>query len=234
MGPIFLNNVGTRITADLAAAATSVSVSAGDGALFASATTTNWIPATLVILSGYKEIAWEEVRVTGRSSDSLTIVRAQEGSVALDCPAYYTLLSVRRTAGNTPALNDAGQTLTPTAVSSGGGTPVYVVQTGVMDAVNGRVRGDIDIQFSSLGTLAAGTVTINGLPYAASASYGRIACAVSANNLAAAITAPIVARILPGEQVIRLFKFASGVMTALSVSDLAATTNIQVTFDYPL
>lgn len=99
MSRIFLNNVKTKLTAVLAAAGTSCSVTAGDGALFADATGGDTIRATLVKVSGFKEIDWEIVDITARSTDTLTITRAQEGTIALDF-AIGDVLDVRWTANS--------------------------------------------------------------------------------------------------------------------------------------
>lgn len=82
-GQLILNNVTTKLTAQLLVAGVTANVTAGSGALFAGATGGNYIRATLVRISGFKEVAWEIVYVTARSTDALTITRAQEGTTAL-------------------------------------------------------------------------------------------------------------------------------------------------------
>jgi hypothetical protein len=73
----------TRLVAQLTAGGTTTNVTAGDGALFAAANGTDWIIGTLRKMSGYKEVAREIVKITNRSTDALTITRAQEGTTAL-------------------------------------------------------------------------------------------------------------------------------------------------------
>lgn len=70
-----INNYSTTLAADLAAAATSCTVAAGDGAPLAGASAAN--PYHLTLASGGK---LEVVAVTAVAGDVLTIVRAQEGS----------------------------------------------------------------------------------------------------------------------------------------------------------
>lgn len=82
-GQLLLNNVTTKLTSQLLTGGTTANVTAGSGALFAGATGGNYIRATLVRISGFKEVAWEVVYVTARSTDALTITRAQEGTTAL-------------------------------------------------------------------------------------------------------------------------------------------------------
>ena len=97
MTRIYLNNVTTKLTSVLDTVGTSCSVTAGDGALFAGATGGNTIRATLVKISGFKEIAWEIIDITARSTDTLTITRALEGTTELDL-AIGDVLDVRFTA----------------------------------------------------------------------------------------------------------------------------------------
>ena len=63
-------------------------------------------------------------------------------------------------------------TLTPTLVSSGGGAPTYTTQTGSFTKTGNQVVGSFLISLTNLGTLAAGTLTIAGLPFTASAVNG--------------------------------------------------------------
>lgn len=101
MPQLRLNNLSSRLTAAITAGATTVAVTAGDGANFAAGGTlsaSNYLMATLVTVSGYKEIAWEIIKVIGRSTDTLTIVRAQEGTTALAFAAG-DVIDIRPTAG---------------------------------------------------------------------------------------------------------------------------------------
>jgi hypothetical protein len=79
----YSNNITTRLTAQLTAGGTTANVTAGDGALFAAANGSDWIIGTLRNMSGYKDVAREIVKITNRSTDALTITRAQEGTTAL-------------------------------------------------------------------------------------------------------------------------------------------------------
>jgi hypothetical protein len=97
MARIYLNNVKTKLTAALTVGGGTCTVTAGDGALFAAATGGDYIRATLVKVSGYKEIDWEIVDITARSTDTLTITRAREGTTALAF-AIGDVLDVRWTA----------------------------------------------------------------------------------------------------------------------------------------
>ena len=83
MARLYINHFSTKLTAQLLAAGTTVNVTPGDGALVAAANGTDWFIATLRRISGYKDVARDIVKITNRSTDALTIVRAQEGTTAL-------------------------------------------------------------------------------------------------------------------------------------------------------
>ena len=78
MTALLANNATSKLASAITGADTTVVLTTGDGALFPSPTGSDWFPLTLQN-SSYLEI----VRVTARSGDSLTVVRAQEGTTAL-------------------------------------------------------------------------------------------------------------------------------------------------------
>lgn len=75
---LFTNNASATLASALASAATSMTVSSGQGAYFPVIAGTDYFYVTLVDTSNNLEI----VKVTGRASDVLTIVRAQDGTAA--------------------------------------------------------------------------------------------------------------------------------------------------------
>ena len=77
---LFANNAVATLTAGIAAGDLSLTVATGTGALFPSPTAGDWFNATLIRLS---DAALEIVKVTARSTDTLTIERAQESTTAL-------------------------------------------------------------------------------------------------------------------------------------------------------
>lgn len=79
MTAIFTNNAATTIASSVSPVATAITVKTGDGSLFPSPTGSEWFPVTLVKQTGVIEIC----KCTGRSGDTLTVVRAQEGTTAL-------------------------------------------------------------------------------------------------------------------------------------------------------
>lgn len=80
---LFANNAKTVLASGISAVATSLTVTAGTGLLFPVITGSDYFLATLCQLSVTGEINFEIVKVTARTSDVFTIVRAQEGTTAL-------------------------------------------------------------------------------------------------------------------------------------------------------
>lgn len=78
MAVLLANNATSRLASSLTAAATTLSVTSGEGAKFPSPTGGDWFPLTLIKSSGALEI----LRCTARSGDVLTVTRAQEGTAA--------------------------------------------------------------------------------------------------------------------------------------------------------
>jgi hypothetical protein len=74
---VFTNNASALLAASIGTGDTSIQVAAGYGALFPSPTGSQYFYATLEDNAGNIEI----VKCTGRSTDILTVVRGQEGTV---------------------------------------------------------------------------------------------------------------------------------------------------------
>jgi hypothetical protein len=118
---------------------------------------------------------------------------------------------------------------TVTLVSSGGGTPTYSTQTLWWVRQGNKVDITINLQLATLGTLAAGTLTIQGNPFTAeNVANKKPVFAVVPGNLAAAATTSIVADMAENTSSIRLFKYAAGALTTLAVSDLSGTAFFRV------
>ena len=75
----FTNNAATTLASGILAGATSLTVAAGTGALFPALSGGNFFYCTLQNTAG---TTIEIVKVTARSTDTFTIVRAQEGTSA--------------------------------------------------------------------------------------------------------------------------------------------------------
>jgi hypothetical protein len=79
MAILFTNNATTNLAASITSGATSLTVSTGTGSLFPNPTAPDYFLITLIGISGSPI---EIVKCTARSTDTLTIVRAQEGTTA--------------------------------------------------------------------------------------------------------------------------------------------------------
>ena len=78
---LFANNASSTLAAGITNVATSLTLVTGQGALFPNPTGGDWFLLTLTQATGV-ELSWEIVKVTARSTDALTIVRAQESTTA--------------------------------------------------------------------------------------------------------------------------------------------------------
>jgi hypothetical protein len=78
MGVILKNNATSTITTAISASDVGLAVAAGTGSLFPTLGTGNYFYATLVSSGG----TYEVIKVTARVGDTMTIVRAQEGTTA--------------------------------------------------------------------------------------------------------------------------------------------------------
>jgi hypothetical protein len=124
---------------------------------------------------------------------------------------------------------------TPTIISSGGGTPTYSLQVGRWRRVNGWVEITGQITLATFGTLAAGSITIGGLPVAA-VNISALASAVAVpfwTLTTAAIHLP--ALIQPNTLVIVMQIVTAAVTTpaAMQKSDLSATSDFVFSAAYP-
>lgn len=78
MPVVFTNNASTTLASGITNVQTSVTLATGTGALFPALSGSNFFYATIVNASNQIEI----VKCTARSSDTLTVVRGQEGTTA--------------------------------------------------------------------------------------------------------------------------------------------------------
>lgn len=93
------NNASSRLAANITSSATSLSVTPGDGAEFPALSAGQWFMATLVKADGTTEV----VKVTARSTDTFTIVRAAEAVAGVTTSYAFTAgdkVEARLTAGS--------------------------------------------------------------------------------------------------------------------------------------
>lgn len=137
MAAKFTNNATATLATSLTTSATSITVTTGQGALFPALSTGDYFYATLTNSSNNIEI----VKVTARSSDTLTATRAQEGTTALtwnsadkielrvtaaDLTNFAQLDSSNTFAGAITAPSLAATTVTATNVSTTNSTATGV------------------------------------------------------------------------------------------------------------
>jgi len=79
MTQLWANNAYSTLAAQCNAGATSLTLGSGEGARFPSPSGGDYFLATITQGSG-TETSWEVVKVTARSTDTLTIVKGQEGT----------------------------------------------------------------------------------------------------------------------------------------------------------
>lgn len=76
--PVFLNNVTATLDAVASGTTTSFAVDSGEGAAFGTLGTNEYIPAVVIDTSTSPETLIEYVYITGRVTDTLTVIRAAE------------------------------------------------------------------------------------------------------------------------------------------------------------
>lgn len=99
--PLFTNNATGTLAGSYSAVATAITLTAGHGARYPSPAGGDWFMATIVDVSNNIEI----VKVTGRAADTLTVVRAQEGTAGRPLGAGEKV-DLRVTAGALASIRD--------------------------------------------------------------------------------------------------------------------------------
>lgn len=125
MAQIFKNNTWGQLASQLTAGATTATLTAGHNFTDPG---TDWYLATLIGVTGTTETSWEIVKVTDVSTNTLTIVRAQEGTTDAAWPAG-TRIELRLTAGATESKANLG-------------TAAYTASTDYAVAAKGVTNGD--------------------------------------------------------------------------------------------
>ena len=148
---LFANNVSSSLASGITNVATSLTLATGQGALFPSPTGGDWFLLTLTQATGV-ESSWEIVKVTARTTDTLTIVRAQESTTAAAWSAGAKA-EARLTAGS----------LIPAVVGGQSGLLLGSDKT-KLDALSGTNSGDnaVNSLYSGLVSNATHTGDVSG------------------------------------------------------------------------
>ena len=144
MAQLFANNASTTLASNIASGDTTLIVSAGAGALFPSPTGGYYFLITMVGVTSGVETSWEIIKVTARSTDTLTIVRAQESTTAAAWTTG-TKIELRLTAGS---MNTVGPIVFNQSTIS--------TSKSIESGTNGLSVGPITISSSVLVTVASG------------------------------------------------------------------------------
>lgn len=144
----FANNAVSRLAGNITNIATTLTITPGDGAKFPALGAGEYFPATLVKADGTLEI----VKVTARSTDTLTIERAIEPVGGVQAAHSFSAgdkIELRMTAGSLAGEIDRMET----AVAITGGTITGVAITG------GTITGITDLAVADGGTGASDAAT---------------------------------------------------------------------------
>lgn len=123
---LFTNNAASTLALGINDTATTLTVGSGDGALFPSPTGDQYFYITVIDSSNNKEI----MKCTARSSDTLTVTRAQEGTTARTF-STSDRVELRPTAAGLNNFLQNGPNSTPIEVSGTAGSDRrFLIETG--------------------------------------------------------------------------------------------------------
>jgi hypothetical protein len=134
----FANNVKTTLASPITTTSTSITVAPGTGSQFPTPTTGKTFILTLV--DAATGLLYEILSCTARSGDVLTVVRAQEGTIALNWSAgdNVSMFPTAGTMQNFPQLNGFGATGTwPINVTGSSSTSTSSTYADYLNSFNG-------------------------------------------------------------------------------------------------
>lgn len=190
----------------------------------------------------------------GGSMNQVDIERVQMIGIttrAIDCVSEHDVL-VRSTVlgGGTVQLTGVGcnflpvtsgvaswpvalTNFTPTLISSGGGAPTYSTQQGVYSKVGNVISYKIRIDTSALGTLAAGSVSIAGLPIASvNQGNGDIFPSFTAGITPVGTNNTFVGFLPANATAVAIYGCGTAAPAQVLVAGLAAATSIAISGSY--
>lgn len=175
MSALFKNNATALLAASISTSGTTLVLAAGTGIKFPVLTGSDFFYGTIYDSAGNYEI----VKVTARASDSLTIVRAQEGTTALAFSSGNAFAQRLTAAG----LNDFAQKSVDNTFSGNNtfsGTNTYTTSntfSGTFVAANPTFTGTVTVPTPTTGdstTKAASTAFVTGAIVTATGSLGTM------------------------------------------------------------
>lgn len=152
MGVILKNNAVSTITTAISASDVGLAVAAGTGTLFPALGASDYFYATLVSAGG----TYEVIKVTARVGDTMTIVRAQEGTTAQSF-ASGSRIEVRVTAASITDMVDEHDQASEIALTPSGYTTADDVQEGFDNL--GSSGGTAKVGFLQAGSGAVARTT---------------------------------------------------------------------------
>ena len=176
----FTNNAASTLNAGISAGATTIVLTSGGGSLFPALSGSQYFYGTL---SNATNTVLEIVKVTARTTDTLTVVRAQEGTSAssfstgdnfqlrVTAAGMNNLgqLDSANTWSQTQALNTSGNAATATTTTGNAGTATKLAATKNIQGVAFDGSADITVATAGTGISVTGTqiantgvLTVNG------------------------------------------------------------------------
>lgn len=153
----FTNNASATLGTSISSGDTTIALSAGQGSFFPSLGGADYFYATLTDSSNNLEI----VKVTARSADTLTVIRAQEGTIAR---AYIggDKLELRPTAGALTDIADIGYDHIANATGAHAATAISNTPAGGIAATDVQAAlNELDTdKFDKTGGAISGTTTV--------------------------------------------------------------------------
>jgi hypothetical protein len=175
MPVLFSNYASAPLAASISSSATTVTVTSGQGALFPAVPAGSIFYATLTDSSNNLEV----VKVTARSTDALTVVRAQEGTTAR-AYAATDKLELRLTAAglNNFVQLDGAQTVTGVKTFSSG------LVGNVTGNLTGNVTGNVTGNATNATTATSATQIANSGGWSVTPSGGALYFNYNGTNVA--------------------------------------------------
>lgn len=161
----FTNNATTTLGSAAASGDTTITVSAGAGALFPVITAGQWFSATIFAAGSSTGTPNEIVRVTARTGDTMTVVRGQEGTSARawnvgDIFANYPTAAFYNGAqDSTDAQAQAGNSAVDTGTANAGAVTLSPAPTALASILYTPIR----VKKIGNANTSAYTLNVNGL-----------------------------------------------------------------------